>query len=257
MIRLMFNSEKGGTGKTTLSTLYAAFRAIRGDRVLLVDLDPQANATLSFDLEPTPGLYNSVVRGASLESQVVAPHPASWLPEGMAAKGSLHLLPGNSETVAIVHSVDDPESLSRVINEAEAFADLVIIDTPPSGGMLMAFAWQAVDYAVIPVQLEMLSMHGLMGSLRRAARSHVRLAGIVPNMVQNTALHAHYMDTLRTTASENGWNVMAPIARRIEWAESSEFRQMIFAVNAGMSKARLEAIQFCNELSKTMEPQHE
>lgn len=256
MIRIMFNSEKGGTGKTSLSTLYAAYRAIRGDRVIVVDLDMQAHATISFNIEPQPGLYNALVRGASLESQLITPASEAWIPEGKHAAGELYVLPGNSESAAITSTVDDPDALAALLSQAEAYADVVIIDTPPAGGMLLALAWQAVDHVVIPVQLEALSMHGLMGTIRRASRSRVQLAAIVPNMMQQTVLHNYYAEELREAASAQGWHVLPPIGRRIEWAESSSMRQMIYGIEGSMSKARAEAIEFCTHLTRQLERYH-
>lgn len=267
-MRILFNSEKGGTGKTTLSTLLAAYLAMRGRRVLIIDLDNiQAHATKTFGLEPGPGLYDCIVRGVPLAERVKAPPADVWVPEGGQAAGSVHVLPTNTEALGIPYQSDDWLALAKVLEtpsqpprstgkgQAAAYDyDVVIVDSPPSGGMMLTLAWHAVDCVIIPTELERLSIDGLIGTLERAEQSGTRLLGIVPNRVKmQTVLHRHYYALLTEAAEASGWPVLDPIADAIAWADSSHIGQMIYGAGVEMGRARREAIRFCRAVEGMME----
>lgn len=243
MITIEFGNEKGGVGKTTLSTLLAGYlAAVHPLRVLMVDLDPQAHATISFGIPETPALYEVMVRDGDIPDHIAVPHPETISPNG-TLKGQLHVLPGNSETFAIPNMVSDNHALAEKFEDVEEYYDIVVIDTNPSAGMLLAQAHMASDFIVIPTQLENLSVHGLVRTIGVSAKAGVDLLGIVPNMVKHTSLHGLYFDQLMDAAKERGWHVFDGIYHRTEWAEASHMRRQIYSITDGpMSKARAEAL---------------
>lgn len=254
MQTITFSNNKGGVGKTTLATHTAALLAVQGYRVLLVDMDAQANATMSFGIEPTPGLYNVLVRGQDVASSLVAPHTETYSLPGVAPKGKLYLLPGNHETHAIMSVVSDREALADALEDVEEHIDVVILDTPPSPGMLLALAYGATQYIVVPTQMEYLSIAGLTQAIFTAKRSGIQLAGIVPNQFrENTGLHQHHMDQLMAAAEEYGWPVWEPIGLRIVWAEASTLRQMVYSLEGEVGKARVEALHLARSVAGVLQ----
>ena len=243
---VLLHSEKGGTGKTTLACLYAAYRAVLGDRVLLIDADGQAHATMTLGLEDAPGLYECLVRGAAIESQARRPLLDTWVPDGYDPAGELHVLPGNDETYLVPMKVGWHENrLGDLLDGTEY--DLVVIDTGPSGGGLMSILWSVASGVVIPTLLDPLSVAATVKTVGRAHAAGVPVLAVVPNMVNmQTVLHQTYYADLADT----GWPVFEPIASRIEWGEASHLRMQLYSVEAQMSKARIEALRFCRGLDR-------
>lgn len=244
MQTIMFNSEKGGTGKTTLATLSAAFLAVTGRRVLLLDFDPQAHATISFGVAKAPGLYDVLVRGVDIVDRFITPPPESFDPRG-SGRGSLYIVPGNEETYAIPTIVKEVEALKAILDDLTDLIDIVIIDTAPAAGLLLTLPWSASDYVLVPSRMEYLSLDGIAGTVRRSQREGVELMGIIPTMFRSqTVLHQHHYTEIREAATQYAWPLWEPIADRIEWAEASTMRSMIYSLDGPMSKARHEAIKF-------------
>ncbi len=251
MKTVMFNSEKGGTGKTTLATLSAAYLAVRGSRVIVIDFDPQAHATISLNLPKEPGMFEVLGRGKPITQWLRQPTPEFVAPPG-GMRGELVILPGDEDTQAIPLRAKDEFALLEMLEDIDEAFDIAIIDTAPSAGMLLTLSWKASDFVLIPSQLEFLSMDGVAGTIERAQKSNVKLLGIVPNMYQDTALHEGYLNDLMAAGAQFGWPIWDRIKLRVEWKEASALRRQMWAINAQMSKARHEAIQFCKRLEASL-----
>lgn len=150
-------NQKGGTGKTTTATNLAAFLAALGKYVLVVDLDPQANATSGLGFEPEAlekNLYHSLVD--------------DMFPEDVIRKTNLFgydLIPAGGDLAgAAIELVNMPEREFRLYNllhRVRTNYDYIIIDCPPSLGLLTINGLTAADEIIVPVQCEYYALEGL------------------------------------------------------------------------------------------------
>ncbi|MGH2521154.1 MAG: ParA family protein, partial [Anaerolineales bacterium] len=174
-----FVNQKGGVGKTTTAINLSAYLAQLGQRVLLVDLDPQANATSSLGVDKAKvkgGVYPALARtrGAALSENVLhSPQlKLALLPASPALAGA---------EVELVGVLARESQLRNALTGAEAHYDYVLIDCPPSLGLLTLNGLVAARSGVIiPVQCEYLALEGL-GQLTHTI-SRVR-AALNPNLV--------------------------------------------------------------------------
>lgn len=243
-------SEKGGTGKTTVTTTVAGLLATLGHKVLLIDSDPQANATLSFGLTPQAGLYDLLVRGRSIDDLILRPEDERFAPPGMEPRGQLYVLPANRELHAIPQVVDDRDALADALEDVATFFDVVVIDTAPSPGMMLSLAYSASQSVIVPTQLELLSLMGVQNTVQSAVRKGLRLLGIQPNLYRaNTELHRHNLAQLSELAMANDWTVWDPIPQMIAWAEASQLQRMIYSLEDGAGSARKHAFALAERVS--------
>ncbi|MFA5946246.1 MAG: ParA family protein [Patescibacteria group bacterium] len=149
-------NQKGGVGKTTTSMNLAAFLADFGKRVLLIDLDPQGNATSGLGFSPAElsGTYE-VLAGEKPIREVIIP----------TAHERLFLLPGNPDLagsqVELVNEFNRERKLQNAIEPLKEDYDYVLIDNPPSLGLLTINGLVASDSVLVPVQAEYYALEGL------------------------------------------------------------------------------------------------
>lgn len=177
MRTIVFSNQKGGTGKTTLSVLYAMWLQERnGQRVCFIDLDSQANASKTLR-----SLAGGVTAADLLKTETFA--------ESAVETASLRLLPGSSALMDIDRGRPEAvipalkQSLSRL---ASSF-DACVIDTPPALGLRMSAALIAGTHVICPIELEEYSIDGVTAMLktifgvRQRYNPALRLVGIVAN----------------------------------------------------------------------------
>ncbi len=158
---IAITNQKGGVGKTTTSVNLAASLAEEGKRVLLIDMDPQGNATMGSGIEKGDlelSVYDALMEPEETKSYIV-----------VSEAGKFDVLPANADlTAAEVHllQLDDKEKrLRKVIQQIDAYYDYVLIDCPPSLNMLTLNSLVAANSVIIPMQCEYYALEGLSALL--------------------------------------------------------------------------------------------
>ena len=182
-------NQKGGVAKTTTTlNLGVAFHEM-GYRVLLVDLDPQGNLTMSQGLNP-----DAIER--SMFDVLVHRVPISEVIEQREVDLAVASIDLAGAELALSALIGRERSLEKALAEVRGQYDFVLVDTPPSLGLLTINAFVAATGVIVPVQCEYLSLRGLvqlentLAMVRENLNPHVAVEGIVPTMFDGRTLHS-------------------------------------------------------------------
>ncbi|HSX33892.1 MAG TPA: ParA family protein [Candidatus Saccharimonadales bacterium] len=219
-------NQKGGVGKTTTATNVAAQLASEQSPVLLVDLDPQGNATsgLGINKEVEPTTYEVLFGQATLD-QAVRP----------ANRPGLYILPANANLAAaeveLVSQMQREFALKRAL--AVAAYQYVIIDCPPALGLLTINALSVADSILIPVQSEYYALEGLgqllatVQRVKEALNPTLDLLGVALTMYdKRTSLSEQVMSELQNHFGDKLFKTVIP--RNVRLAEAPSFGKTIF-----------------------------
>ena len=186
---ISFANQKGGVAKTTTTLNLGVAFAEQGLKVLLIDLDPQGNLTMSQGLNPDSierSMFDVLVHRLPLEEVI---HHA----EVDLAVSSIDLA---GAELALSSMIGRERALEKALAVVRDGYDYVLIDTPPSLGLLTINALVASNGVIVPVQCEYLSLRGLvqlentLSMIRENLNPHVAIEGILPTMYDSRTLHA-------------------------------------------------------------------
>ena len=186
---IAFANQKGGVAKTTTTLNLAVAFKEQGHRVLVIDLDPQGNLTMSQGMNPDAierSMFDVLVHRLPI-SEIV--HRA----EVDVAVSSIDLA---GAELALSAMIGRERALEKALVEVRGRYDFVLIDTPPSLGLLTINAFVAATGVIVPVQCEYLSLRGLvqlentLAMVRENLNPEVRIEGILPTMFDRRTLHS-------------------------------------------------------------------
>ncbi len=216
-------NQKGGVGKTTTVVNLASFLALAGHRILVVDLDPQGNATSGLGVDRSSldrSMYDGIVDGVALLELIVRGSA-----EGLDIVPSAIALAGAEVELAAVSSRE--RRLHRLLADVVGDYDIVFVDCPPSLGLLTVNALTAADAVLIPLQCEYYALEGLNQLLATIdlVRDHLNpdlaLDGIVLTMADaRTNLSADVAAEARRHLGSAVYDTVIPRSVRLSEAPS-------------------------------------
>lgn len=221
---ISFSNQKGGVGKTTTAINLAAYVAMTGKKVLLVDFDPQGNATSGFGFEKNK-LENSaysVLMGDCSASEAVLPTVIE----------NLFMIPSGIDLAAAeVDLVNIPareSALKRALSDEKEHYDYIFVDCPPSLGLLTLNALVASDSVIIPIQSEFFALEGLsqlmntIKIVKQRLNSSLRINGVILTMYDvRTTMSKQVTQEIFKYFGDTVYTV--PVPRNVKLVESPSF----------------------------------
>jgi chromosome partitioning protein len=233
---LVVANQKGGVGKTTTAVNLAAALAGSGCRVLVVDLDPQGNASTAFNIEhhdEVPSVYESLIDTQPLGDVV---HPVRRFPSLFAIPATIDLSGAELELVSVIARESRlKKALEIHCSEREAAGeryDYILIDCPPSLGLLTINALVAGDEVLVPIQCEYYALEGVgalwrtIERVRTQLNPQLQISTVLLTMYDaRTRLSAQVADEVRSNLGDAVLSTVIPRSVRI--SEAPSFQQTV------------------------------
>jgi len=245
---IAISNQKGGVGKTTSCINIGASLGILGKKTLILDFDPQGNATSGLGFHPADceqNIYPALIGKAKLRDQIID----TEIP-------NLKLIPANVDLtgaeVELVGAIAREMKLKNIIQEIQDDYDYILIDCPPTLSLLTVNSLTASDSVLIPLQCEYYAMEGLsqllitINMIKDSLNSKLTIEGILPTMydVRNNIskqvideVKAHFQDQVFTTV----------IPRNVRLSEAPSFGKPVFLYDR-TSKGAISYLNLAKEL---------
>ncbi|HWX39866.1 MAG TPA: ParA family protein [Blastocatellia bacterium] len=241
-------NQKGGVGKTTTAINLSAALAKSGKRVLLIDIDPQGNSSLTF-LDPREVEYSiyELLTDPSIPPEAVIKH---------TRLGGLDILPSRISLAKfeskLIGEFDAPFRLKDRLEPLHPNYDFILIDTPPTLGLITVNALVASDYLIIPIQSSYFALEGTDDLLETVEKVKARpnpklqVLGIVITLHdKRTTLARDIFEQIKQVFGEKVFTTV--ISRSIRLEESPAYKETIFTF-APQSSGAVEYSSLCEEV---------
>jgi chromosome partitioning protein len=226
----VFN-QKGGVGKTTTNVNLSAILAMKGKRVLSVDIDPQGNSTSGFGIDKNEvefTIYDCLFTDSDDSSEINAIVETDV--------ENLHLIPSNIDLagaeIELTKTEHRENTLKNFLGKIKKNYDFIFIDCPPSLGLLTINALTASDSVIIPIQCEYYALEGVsqlvntVKLVKRNLNPHLDIEGIVLNMYDGrTNLSIQVVEEVKKYFKNKVYKSIIP--RNVRLAEAPSFGQSI------------------------------